>query len=138
MMGRSIEDLEAMARDLLTVLTVEGEALNEKTTVNMKNNCTKQPEESNTSEDPGFWCSITYTQNVVGGGTTPGKTLPGVALKLKSKCNKYISAQEINDHLRRLDVPIIGHIVDDWVYLELRTLLPGDFEILKKELINDL
>lgn len=31
-----------------------------------------------------------------------------------------------------MEVPVIGHIQDDWVYLEMRTILPGEMEILEK------
>ena len=112
MMGRSVEVLEGMGKELLAALTKRDEP------------CVGET----------FCCELTYTQNVVGGGTTPGKTLPGVAVKLKSKHDRNISAKEINDRLRKLDVPVIGHIVDDWVYLEMRTIMPGELEILKKEL----
>ena len=34
----------------------------------------------------------------------------------------YKRQQEISDCLRKMDTPVIGHIVDDWVYLEMRTI----------------
>ena len=64
--------------------------------------------------------AVTSTRNPVGGGTTPGKTLPGAALQIRSLNGKGLSAQEISDCLRKMDTPVIGHIVDDWVYLEMR------------------
>ena len=88
--------------------------------------------------NPEYDFMITSTRNPIGGGTTPGKTLPGAALLIKSKKKNGPSAQEISNRLRQMEVPIIGHIVDDWVYLELRTLLSDDFEIMEKELIYDL
>lgn len=88
--------------------------------------------------NPEYNFMITSTRNPIGGGTTPGKTLPGAALLIKSKKKNGPSAQEISNRLRQMEVPIIGHIVDDWVYLELRTLLSDDFEIMEKELIYDL
>ena len=73
------------------------------------------------------------TSNVAGGGTTPGKTMVGFALRIKA-CDGSLCAEEISHRLRSLATPVISHIQDDWVYLEMRTLLPGDLEILKKEL----
>ena len=83
--------------------------------------------------------AVTSTRNPVGGGTTPGKTLPGAALQIRSLNGKGLSAQEISDCLRKMDTPVIGHIVDDWVYLEMRTIRTGEeLEILRKELKYDL
>ena len=49
------------------------------------------------------------------------------------------SAQEISDCLRKMDTPVIGHIVDDWVYLEMRTIRTDEeLEVLRKELKYDL
>ena len=83
--------------------------------------------------------AVTSTRNPVGGGTTPGKTLPGAALQIRSLNGKGLSAQEISDCLRKMDTPVIGHIVDDWVYLEMRTIRTGEeLEVLRKELKYDL
>lgn len=82
---------------------------------------------------------VTSTRNPIGGGTTPGKTLPGAALLMKSARKNGPSAQEISDRLRRMDVPVIGHIVDGWVYLEMRTIRnEEEMQILTKELKYDL
>ena len=79
--------------------------------------------------------AVTSTRNPVGGGTTPGKTLPGAALQIRSLNGRGFSAQEISDCLRKMDTPVIGHIVDDWVYLEMRTIRTGEeLEILRKRI----
>ena len=91
------------------------------------------------ADDSEYELAVTSTRNPVGGGTTPGKTLPGAALQIRSLNGKGLSAQEISDRLRKLDTPVIGHIVDDWVYLEMRTIRTGEeLEILRKELKYDL
>ena len=86
------------------------------------------------ADNPEYEFTVTSTRNPVGGGTTPGKTLPGVALQIRKKDRKNSFAQEICDSLRKMDVPVIGHITDDKVCLEMRTILPGELEILKEEL----
>ena len=86
------------------------------------------------ADNPEYEFTVTSTRNPVGGGTTPGKTLPGVALQIRKKDRKNSFAQEICDSLRKMDVPVIGHITDDQVCLEMRTILPGELEILKEEL----
>ena len=91
------------------------------------------------ADDSEYELAVTSTRNPVGGGTTPGKTLPGAALQIRSLNGSGFSAQEISDRLRKLDTPVIGHIVDDWVYLEMRTIRTGEeLEILRKELKYDL
>ena len=90
-------------------------------------------------EDSAYELAVTSTRNPVGGGTTPGKTLPGAALQIRSLNGKGLSAQEISDCLRKMDTPVIGHIVDDWVYLEMRTIRTDEeLEVLRKELKYDL
>ena len=50
-------------------------------------------------EDSAYELAVTSTRNPVGGGTTPGKTLPGAALQIRSLNGKGLSAQEISDLL---------------------------------------
>ena len=111
MLGRSVEELENMGRELLEKLHISSEG----------------------AEDNSFVYQLVSSENVVGGGTTPGKSLPGAAIRIKSK-DGSIPAQEISDRLRKMEVPVIGYIADDWVYVEMRTILSGELEILKKEL----
>lgn len=115
MMGRSVEELKETAYRLL-------DALKEHTQFECKVIWTGNEED------------IQPSQNPIGGGTTPGKTLPGAALAIRDRNKNGWCAQEISNRLRQLKVPVIGHIVDDWVYLEMRTLLPEDVEILEEEL----
>ena len=75
---------------------------------------------------------LVKTENVAGGGSGSGRTLPGVALRIKGRKGNKIPAQKISERLRQMEVPVIGHIQDDWVYLEMRTILPGEMEILEK------
>ena len=71
------------------------------------------------------------TRNYIGGGTTPGKSLPGVALRVKSK---KMSAEEIGVQLREWKKPILGRMEKEWVYLEMRTLLNDDEKVLAEAL----
>ena len=59
------------------------------------------------SDDSEYELAVTSTRNPVGGGTTPGKTLPGAALQIRSLNGKGLSAQEISDCLRKMDTPIL-------------------------------
>ena len=138
MMSRSAAQLETMVQELVTeIASFSGEHISE--TNSWLNSWEKplpgQPQKRGFNQDANsrFLFEIVPTTNVTGGGTTPGKTLPGFALGIKPR-DSSICAEEISHRLRTLSTPVIGHIQDDCVYLEMRTLLPGDLEILKKEL----
>ena len=138
MMSRSAAQLEDMAWELVTEIAgFSGEHMSES---NSRLNSWEKPlldqtqkRGFNQAANSIFIFEIVPTTNVTGGGTTPGKTLPGFALGIKPR-DSSICAEEISHRLRTLSTPVIGHIQDDCVYLEMRTLLPGDLEILKKEL----
>lgn len=138
MMSRSAAQLETMAQELVTEIAgFSGEHMSES---NSRLNSWEKPlldqtqkRGFNQAANSIFIFEIVPTTNVTGGGTTPGKTLSGFALGIKPR-DSSICAEEISHRLRTLSTPVIGHIQDDCVYLEMRTLLPGDLEILKKEL----
>ena len=138
MMSRSAAQLETMAQELVTeIASFSGEHISERNSRlnSWEKPLSGQPQKRGFNQDANsrFLFEIVPTTNVTGGGTTPGKTLPGFALGIKSR-DSSICAEEISHRLRTLSTPVIGHIQDDCVYLEMRTLLPGDLEILKKEL----
>lgn len=60
-------------------------------------------------------------KSVVGGGTTPGSTLPSHAVALK---HTKQSALELLTALRKHDPPIIGRVEEERVLLDLRTVEP--------------
>ncbi len=66
---------------------------------------------------------VVPTHSVVGGGTTPGASLPSfaVALHVAAKSENVVAAA-----LRLLDTPIIGRVKDGRVHLDLRTVAPED------------
>lgn len=80
-------------------------------------------------------CEVIETQTVVGGGTTPNKKIPSVALSLKYKDFK---ANKIEKILRKN--LIIARIENDTVLLDFRTIQEEDISvisnILNKEFIQ--
>ena len=58
-------------------------------------------------------------ESVVGGGTTPGATLPTRLLAIRPK---NITATELAARLRRSDPPVIARVEDDRLLLDLRTV----------------
>ena len=69
----------------------------------------------------GVGSSIVKSEGRVGGGTYPGVKLPGFALAL----NGPHGAEALAMHLRNGDPPVIARIVDKRVFIDLRTVLPG-------------
>lgn len=68
---------------------------------------------------------IRATRAVAGGGTTPGTSMDGVAVRIR--CSQ-ISAQELSERFRNSKIPVLGYIEEEWVYLEMRTI--GKDELL--------
>ncbi len=63
--------------------------------------------------------------SVIGGGSTPGQSLPTRLIAIAWAGH---SAQELEEHLRRNTPPIIARVEDDRVVLDLRTVLEGQDE----------
>ena len=69
----------------------------------------------------GVGSSIVKSEGRVGGGTYPGVKLPSFALALDGPQG----AEAVAMHLRNGDPPVIARIVDKRVFIDLRTVLPG-------------
>tara|TARA_Y100000588_G_scaffold15951_4_gene16939 strand:+ start:499 stop:1896 length:1398 start_codon:yes stop_codon:yes gene_type:complete len=69
----------------------------------------------------GVGSSIVKSEGRVGGGTYPGVKLPGFALALDGPHGAEVLAM----HLRNGDPPVVTRIVDKRVFIDLRTVLPG-------------
>ena len=80
------------------------------------------------SETPGFTLEVREGESVLGGGSTPGQTIPTtlVAIRLQK-----LSADELESSLRRNSPPIVARVERDQVVLDLRTVFEDqDQEIL--------
>lgn len=72
--------------------------------------------------------TLENTMAQMGGGSLPGQEIPSVGLALDFQ---GYSAAEVEVFFRtRLAVPVLGYIAKDRYILDLRTLLPGDEEII--------
>ena len=65
--------------------------------------------------------------STIGGGSAPGAELPTRLVQLE---RDGLSADQIEERLRSSDPPIIARIQDDYVVLDLRTVLPEQDQIL--------
>jgi L-seryl-tRNA(Ser) seleniumtransferase len=70
-------------------------------------------------QSPWLSAEVTPTRSLVGGGTTPGASLPSFAVALK---HAQMSESTLAALLRRLDPPILTRTSDDRVLLDLRTV----------------
>lgn len=71
---------------------------------------------------------VENTAAQMGGGSLPDQEIPSVGLSFNFQ---GLTAAEVEAAFRtRLDVPILGYILKDKYILDLRTLLPGDEEII--------
>jgi L-seryl-tRNA(Ser) seleniumtransferase len=64
-------------------------------------------------------------ESTVGGGSLPGETLPSIGVAVRGR-----SAASLLGALRGGDPIVVGRIVDDAVVLDLRTVDPGQDQIL--------
>jgi L-seryl-tRNA(Ser) seleniumtransferase len=76
---------------------------------------------------------VVKTASESGGGSLPGEELPsfGVALVVTP-----LSDVELEEKLRKRDIPIIGRIIDGRVVLDVRTLQDDDAEIIARAMME--
>lgn len=75
------------------------------------------------AQEPGFTCELREADSLAGGGALPELTLPSLALVVR---HTERSAQQLQTRLREFPVPVIARIQDECVWLDFRTVLPGD------------
>ena len=83
----------------------------------------KQAEELAALLTPLCPCEVTESPGEAGGGSMPGVSLPGWAVALTP-------AEELERFLRGWETPVIGRIHRGKLLLDVRTLLPGDEDII--------
>jgi L-seryl-tRNA(Ser) seleniumtransferase len=69
---------------------------------------------------PGKDMVLAATEAYIGGGTTPGKTIPSLALSIRSRTK----AKTLADKFRAWGPPIIGRVQENDFLLDLRTIPP--------------
>jgi L-seryl-tRNA(Ser) seleniumtransferase len=72
-----------------------------------------------------FAIALVPSESTIGGGSLPGQTLPSWAISISGS-----SPDRLLTALRAGSSAVIGHIVDDAVLLDLRTVEPADDEAL--------
>jgi len=80
----------------------------------------------------GIEARVIETRSTVGGGSLPEETQPSRAVALEGH------ATRLAERLRRADPPVIGHVVEERLALDLRSVLPEDDELLTRTVIAAL
>jgi L-seryl-tRNA(Ser) seleniumtransferase len=80
---------------------------------------------------PALHTHVIATRSLVGGGTTPGASLPSFAVALE---HTGMNETTLAARLRRLDPPIVGRISDHRVLLDLRTVPEEYDELLVRQI----
>jgi L-seryl-tRNA(Ser) seleniumtransferase len=70
-----------------------------------------------------YECEIVDGRSTIGGGTTPGLTLPTRLLALRYD---RLSSSVLEAKLRQLDPPVVARIEQDRVVLDLRTVFEDE------------
>jgi L-seryl-tRNA(Ser) seleniumtransferase len=79
------------------------------------------------AEAPTVRCEIVKTQSLVGGGSAPGTTLPSFAVAVE--CDDR-SCDQLAEALRLHEPSVVARVEDGRVLLDLRTVFPGQVEII--------
>jgi L-seryl-tRNA(Ser) seleniumtransferase len=74
---------------------------------------------------------VVATRSMVGGGTTPGASLPSFAVALE---HTSLTEAALAARLRKLDPPIVGRIRDRRVWLDLRTVPEHQDDLLIRQI----
>jgi L-seryl-tRNA(Ser) seleniumtransferase len=75
--------------------------------------------------------AIVPSAAAIGGGAVPGDTLPSRAIAVRAD---GVGAQELAARMRAGDPPVVGHIQEDRLLLDLRTILPSEDEDVARAL----
>jgi L-seryl-tRNA(Ser) seleniumtransferase len=83
----------------------------------------------------GWTARVIDGMSTIGGGSAPGAELPTRLVELQRHSTSLgagsgMSADQIEQHLRTLDPPVIARIQDDRVVLDLRTVAVSDDDLV--------
>ena len=69
--------------------------------------------------------------SMVGGGSLPGEQFPSYAITFTPRT---MSCEEMSMQMRKLRIPIIVHIKNDKIWLDMRTIMPEEISFITEEL----
>ena len=71
---------------------------------------------------------VEESESMVGGGSLPGEILASYAVTIQTD---KMSCEALMEKMRAYETPIIGHIKEDKVWLDMRTVMPEDIKIIQ-------
>lgn len=71
-----------------------------------------------------------------GGGTLPVYEISSYAVRVGARGTSAVSAEELARRLRASDPPVVGRVYEGRVWLDVRTLLPGDEEAVREAVVE--
>ncbi len=78
---------------------------------------------------------VEESESMVGGGSLPGEVLSSYAVTINPK---KLSCEGLMEKMRAYSKPVIGHIKEDKVWLDMRTVMPEEIEILQNCMLEIL
>lgn len=69
--------------------------------------------------------------SMVGGGSLPGEQLPSYAVTISLENQ---SCENVMAKMRALPVPVIAHVKNEKIWLDMRTIMPDELDILQEQL----
>ena len=70
---------------------------------------------------------------MMGGGSLPGEEILGYAVTISPD---GISCEMMTEYMRKMPVPVVAHIKNDKIWLEMRTIGSEEIEEMAAELLN--
>ncbi len=74
------------------------------------------------------YCELVDSSAKIGGGTTPEREIPSIAVALS---HPELSADKLSERLRTMSPPVIGRIHEDRFLLDFRTILEDELDFLR-------
>ncbi len=69
--------------------------------------------------------------SMVGGGSLPGESLVSYAVTIQPRT---MTCEAMMQKMRKFPVPVIAHVKNDKIWLDMRTIMPEEIEVLVEEL----
>lgn len=76
---------------------------------------------------PGAVIGVAPCQDMVGGGSYPEYTLPGAAVTVRAAA---YTAEELKEKLHHVQIPVIGRVQNDELYLSVRTIGTAEYAVI--------
>lgn len=129
MLSRTQEELKLQADTLYENLLMNLEHVRTLCDEDMMKSTTMYDDMRLALLDNGFEINVEESVSMMGGGSLPGEEITSYAVTIKS--NKK-SSEEISEAMRSLPIPVIAHVKNGKIWLDMRTILSEEVEMFTK------